>query len=134
MLIAVFAQLFVQLAQSAKAVAKPNKGDSMAKSPTKKPSEELESDVSLLERLLDADNEENIFLFNEDGDEIELEQIAVVNLKNEIYAIMRPITAAEDEAVVFKIEADDEESIAVVEDEKLADEILEMYHKQAGII
>lgn len=107
----------------------------MSKKPTNKTAQpdEIETDISLLERLLDSNNDENIFLFNENGDEIELEQIAVINRKGEIFAIMRPITAAEDEAVVFKIETADEESITVVEDEKLADEILDMYHKQAGI-
>ena len=87
-------------------------------------------DETLLKQLLDADNDENIFLFDENGMEIELEQIATITHDGEIYAIMRPLTAAEDEAVVFLIDPTDEESVKVVEDESLAEKILDIYHSQ----
>jgi len=87
-------------------------------------------DETLLKQLLDADNDENIFLFDENGMEIELEQIATITHDGEIYAIMRPLTAAEDEAVVFLIDPTDEESVKVVEDESLAEKILDIYHQQ----
>ena len=103
------------------------------KNKTKDDSADIGVDVSLLQRLLDEKNDENIILFDEDGNEIELEQIAVVTYEKVLYAILRPVTAAEDEAVVFKIDADDEESITIVDDEELADKVLDIYHKQCGL-
>lgn len=91
----------------------------------------MQPDVSLLTRLLDADNDENIFLFDESGNEIELEQIATITHEGAIYAILRPLTAEEDEVVVFKIDPKDEESVNIVEDEALAEKILDIYHKQS---
>jgi len=91
------------------------------------------ADLTLLARLLDEDNDENVFLFDEDGNEVELEQIATIVHDGQIYAIMRPLDAAEDEAVVFLIDQKDEESINVVEDEKLAEKVLELYHEKAGV-
>ena len=93
--------------------------------------EEILPDVSLLNRLLDADNDENIFLFDEQGNETELEQIATITHEGAIYAILRPLTAEEDEAVVFKIDPEDEESVNIVEDEVLAEKILDIYHQQS---
>ena len=95
--------------------------------------EEETKDATLLARLLDDKNDENIFLFNEDGDEIEFEQIATLYYENNIYAIMHPLDAEEDEAVVFMLDPKDEESITVVEDDELAEKILEFYHEQAGV-
>ena len=92
--------------------------------------EVLEPDLTLLSRLMDADNEENIFLFDEEGNEIELEQIAIITYEKNVYAILRPLTAAEDEVVIFKIDPTDEESLNVVEDEVLAEKILDIYHTE----
>jgi len=91
------------------------------------------ADLTLLARLLDESNDENVFLFDESGNEIELEQIATILHENQVYAIMRPLDAEEDEAVVFLIDPKDEESINVVEDESLAEKILEIYHTKAGV-
>ena len=96
---------------------------------TKPEAEEVTADVSLLARLLDETDDENIFLFDGKGDEIELEQIAVISHEKNLYTILRPLTAAEDEAVVFRVDPTDEESITVVDDEVLAEKILEIYHK-----
>jgi len=91
------------------------------------------ADLSLLARLLDEDNDENVFLFDENGNEVELEQIATILHEGQIYAIMRPLDAEEDEAIVFLIDPKDEESISVVESEELAEKILELYHQKAGV-
>jgi len=84
-----------------------------------------ETDVSILEKLFDGDNDDNLFLFDEDGNEIEFEQIAAINHEDQVYAILHPMDAPEDEVVVFRIDPTDEESIIMVEDEKLANEILQ---------
>ena len=91
----------------------------------------MERDTSLLSRLMDADNDENIFLFDESGAEIELEQIATITHEGAIFAILRPLSAEEDEAVVFRIDPDDEESVNIVDDETEAEKILEIYHSQS---
>jgi uncharacterized protein YrzB (UPF0473 family) len=91
------------------------------------------ADLTLLARLLDEENDENVFLFDENGNEVELEQIATILHENQIYAIMRPLDADEDEAVVFLLDPTDEESINVVEDDELAEKILEIYHQKAGV-
>jgi len=83
-----------------------------------------ETDVSILEKLFDGDNDDNLFLFDEDGNEIEFEQIAAINHEDNVYAVLHPLDAPEDEAVVFRIDPTDEESVIMVEDEKLANEIL----------
>ena len=95
--------------------------------------DENTADLSLLSRLLDEENDENIFLFDESGKEVELEQIATILYEENIYAIMHPLDAEEDEAVVFLIDQTDEESIRVVEDESLAEKILDLYHEKAGV-
>lgn len=91
----------------------------------------MDEGVSLYNQLTDENNDDNVFLFDEAGKEIELEQIATVVLDKQVYAILRPLDAAEDEAVVFWLDPTDEESIEVVEDDNLAERVLEAYHKMA---
>ena len=103
------------------------------KNDSNKSTDETSADLTLLARLLDEDNDENIFLFDENGNEVELEQIATILHEAQVYSIMRPLDAEEDEAVVFLLDPTDEESINVVEDDKLAEKILEIYHEKAGV-
>jgi len=90
-------------------------------------------DVTLLTQLTDENNDENVFLFSEEGHEIELEQIATISHNKNVYAILRPVNANDDEVVVFQLDPKDEESIVFVEDEKLAQQVLDIYHKEAGV-
>ena len=85
-----------------------------------------ETDVTIMEKLFDGENDEHIFLFDADGKEIELEQVAAINHKNEVYAILHPVDAPEEEVLVFHINTEDEESVTMVEDENLAAEILKI--------
>ena len=100
------------------------------KAPEKKERENIPSvvtdEVSLLERLFDDDNDENIILFDEDGKEIELEQIATVTHEGEIYAVLHVVGDPEDEAVVFHVNPDDEEAINMVQDEALGNKVLQL--------
>ena len=84
----------------------------------------MSADVKLLEKLFDGENYENVFLFDEDGNEIEFEQVAAINHNNEVYAVLHPMDAPEEEVLVFRIDPTDEESVVMVEDEKLANEVL----------
>jgi len=92
----------------------------------------MAEDLSLLKQLLDEDNNDNIFLFDEDGEHVEMEQIAVIPHGDELFALLRPLDADEDAAAVFKIDPEDEESLEAVEDEELAMTILNLYNNQVG--
>ena len=87
-------------------------------------------DMTLLECLLDEDNEENIVLYTDDGSEIEMEQIAVIPHDAKLYAILRPLDADEDAAAVFLVDHEDEESLISIEDEVLASKILDIYNSE----
>ena len=93
---------------------------------------DFEADVTLLQRLLDDENDENIVLFDESCEEIEMEQIAVIPYNKQVYAILRPLDADEDSAAVFRVDTEDEESITAVDDEKLASKILDIYNSQVA--
>ena len=85
-----------------------------------------------LEMILDEDCDENILLFDEDGESTEFEQIAVIPLDGQLYCILRPVDLPdldEDEAFVFAINEDDEEgSVDLVEDEDIIDEVFQLYY------
>jgi len=85
-----------------------------------------EDDVSLLERLFDDENDDNLVLFDGDGNEIELEQIAAVTHEGQVYAVLHVVGDPDEEVLVFHINPDDEESVAMVDDEKLGNKILEI--------
>ena len=93
----------------------------------------------LLDILLDAENREPIVLTSEDGKSMTFEQVAVIpkTVKGErrLYAILKPADkihgVAEDEAIVFLVDTDDEGySVLKVEtDEKIAAASFEEYYK-----
>lgn len=63
---------------------------------------------TVIDILLDENNDDNIILYDESDQENEFEQVAVVPLNGKIYAILKPVNCleevGEDEAVVFCIE------------------------------
>ena len=90
--------------------------------------------LSPIDMLLDENNNDNIKLYNEENEEIEFEQIALVPIENKTYAILRPVVEmegiAEDEALVFVIdEIDDEDCLVIVEDDNIVDKVFEEYYK-----
>ena len=90
--------------------------------------------LSPIDMLLDENNTDNIKLYNEDNQEVEFEQIALVPIDNKTYAILRPVIEmeelAEDEALVFVIdEIDDEDCLVIVEDDAVIDAVFEEYYK-----
>lgn len=92
----------------------------------------MEAELSLVEMLLDPDNEEPIACYSESGQKVLFDQIAVVPYKDELYAILKPITklegVSEDEAFVFKVNVD-EDTIDILYDFDLCDKIFEVYYK-----
>lgn len=90
--------------------------------------------LSPIDMLLDENNTENIKLYNEENQEVEFEQIALVPIENKTYAILKPVQEmegiADDEALVFVIEEiDDEDCLVIVEDDKVVDAVFEEYYK-----
>ncbi|MBO5373983.1 MAG: DUF1292 domain-containing protein [Clostridia bacterium] len=103
-------------------------------------------EMSLVSKLLDEDNVDNIFLYDENDNEVEFEQIAIIpytmkdengqSLETRLYCILKPVDevegVGEDEAIVFRIyeEAiDGEDGIEVEEDIEIAEIIFEEYYK-----
>lgn len=93
----------------------------------------MSQEKSIFDILTDEEDSGNIVLEDEDGNEVEFEQIATIPLDEELYCILRPLNVpemAEDEAVVFLLEGDDEtEMLSVVEDEDTAARVFDEYYK-----
>jgi hypothetical protein len=90
--------------------------------------------LSPIDMLLDEKNVENLKLYNEENQEVEFEQIALVPLEEKTYAILKPAETmegiGEDEALVFVIdEIDDEDCLVIVEDDNIIDKVFEEYYK-----
>ena len=90
--------------------------------------------MSPIDMLLDENNTENIKLYNEENQEVEFEQIALVPMDNKTYAILKPANPmegiADDEALVFVIdEIDDEDCLVIVEDDAINEKVFEEYYK-----
>ncbi len=100
-----------------------------------KEEKELEKEANAVDALFDPNNNDNVVLYNEKDEPIEFEQIAIIPLANSVYVILRPVEkvegVADDEAFVFEIIEDEEEgdTIHLVEDEKLIDEVFAEYNK-----
>ncbi len=88
-----------------------------------------------IERLLDENDLGTIVLFDENDKEVEFEQIAIIPYENEVYAILKPVEkmegVADDEAIVFLLDADEEsdEVLSVVEDDAIIDAVFDAYYK-----
>ena len=86
-----------------------------------------------IDALFDEDNNDAIILFNEKGEEIAFEQIAIIPLEK-TYAILKPIQPmeglGENEGLVFSIEVNEEtneEYLALVVDEAIIDKVFDVY-------
>ena len=86
-----------------------------------------------IDALYDEDNNDVIILFNEKGEEIAFEQIALIPLKENTYVILKPVQQLEglgkDEGLVFEIKENEngEEALVLVLDEKIIDDVFEIY-------
>ena len=97
---------------------------------------ENEEEISIVDILLDENNTDNLVLFNEQGEEKEFEQIAVIPYEGKVYVILRPVDSAEladDEACVFALEPDgDDFSLELVIEDDLIDAVFDVYNKAAA--
>jgi len=92
--------------------------------------ENKSADVQILQQLLSVDNDQNIVLFDEEGNTVELEQIAIVTHDEKLFAILRHLEDEEDEVLVYRIDTQDEEVLTQIEDEALALEVIETYNSE----
>ena len=98
-------------------------------------------DVSPIDMLFDENNKDNIVLYDDQDNEVEFEQIALIPVDEVVYAILRPLDKEnplpEDEAVVFSIqEIDDEEVLIPEENDAVVDKVFEKYYellKEQGV-
>ncbi len=97
---------------------------------------------SLINILLDPENEENITLYNDEDEPVEFEQVATIphKVNDEIllYAILKPVTPPEgmDEmsVMVFRVDlSDDEEEddavLVVEEDDDIAEAVFAEFER-----
>lgn len=90
---------------------------------------------SILDVLLDENNNEPIVLYDENDKPIKFDQVAIIPMDEDLYAILKPIepmeNVADDEAIVFVIK-EDKDGDPVVEletDEAKAMQVFEEYYK-----
>ena len=85
-----------------------------------------------IEKLFDPENQDPIVMVDEEGNEVEFEQIAILPYEGSIYALLMPLTplegVGEDEAIVFVIEEQDgEANLAIVDDLDVIDGVFALY-------
>lgn len=86
-----------------------------------------------IEKILDENNDDNIILYNEEGEAIEFEQIALIPLGGDQFVLLHPVLDMEgvgdDEALVFAIEeVDGEDALVIVDDDDVVDAVFEEYY------
>ena len=94
-----------------------------------------EKELSPIDKLFDDNNTDPIVLYNEKGEEVSFEQIALIPLEERIFAILKPIEktegVGEDEALVFEIlegeTEEDEEYLSLVSDMEVVDNVFKVY-------
>ncbi len=93
----------------------------------------METFKNPIDCLYDEENNDIIVLFNEKGEMVDFEQIALIPLKEKCYAILKPIQpmegVGEDEGLVFSIEAnkDGQEFLELVVDGAIIDKVFKVY-------
>ena len=91
--------------------------------------------MSEIDKLFDPENTEPLYLYNQEGEEVAFEQIAVIPYEGETYCILQPIEGMEDvpedAGLVFLITTDSEgeEILDIVDDDDKVDAIFDEYEK-----
>lgn len=90
---------------------------------------------SVFEKLFDPEDASNIVLYDENEKPVEFEQIAIIPIKEEVYAVLRPVEKMEgldeDQAIVFLLDEtnEGEEILNVVDDDETIDLVFDEYEK-----
>ncbi len=89
-------------------------------------------EIDLIDILLDENNNDNIILYNENGEETEFMQVAIIPIDEKLYVILKPANPieglGEDEGLVFTINEDAEEPfLELVVDFEIIDKVFDIY-------
>jgi len=93
------------------------------------------NEKSILERLYDDNDNSSIILYDEDGNEVSFDQVAVIPYDGELYAILKPTTkmegVSEDEAFVFEFRELDNGNIDIApcENDDISELVFQEYYK-----
>ncbi|MDR0831582.1 MAG: DUF1292 domain-containing protein [Bacillales bacterium] len=91
----------------------------------------MKEEINTIEQILDDENNDNIFLYNENGERFELEQLAVIPFNDKLYVILHPVTPLEDlgenDVLIFEID-EDEDELKIVTDMDLIEIIMEDFN------
>lgn len=85
-----------------------------------------------IEKLLDENDNSNLVFYNDNKEKIEFEQVALINIDNENYAILHPVNLGyqDDEVIAYSIKIDNlNYELLEVEDDDLLDKIYNEYQK-----
>lgn len=89
--------------------------------------------MSAIDKLFDENNNDNIILYNEKGEATEFEQVALIPIDEQIYAILSLANPTDeigaDEGIVFRVEEaeDGNNSLKLVTDDETVDKVFEIY-------
>ena len=82
----------------------------------------------LIDKLLDMEDESNIVLFNEKGEELAFEKICLAPLDDKLYVILRSVQhlegVGEDEGLVFEVV---NENLVLINDFEIINKIFDIY-------
>lgn len=91
--------------------------------------------MNAIDAIFDENNTENIVLYNADDEAVEFEQIAIVPIGENDYAILKPVEPLEgmsdDEAMVFELQENEEgeRQLVMVQEEDVIDKVFDIYEK-----
>lgn len=93
-----------------------------------------EKKVNGIDALFDENNTDNIVLYNEREEQVEFEQVAVIPINENVYAILKPVQkidgVADDEAFVFEVVSEDEEeTLRLIDEDAIIDKVFAEYDK-----
>jgi len=92
-------------------------------------------DVEIIEKLMNSGNIEEFEMFDEEGNAIAMQQIGIVEYNGKKYAILRDSDGEEIdeddeiEVTVYEIDATDEDTLTQVDNEELAEAVLEKFEE-----
>jgi len=90
---------------------------------------------SIIDILLNENNDTPVVLYDEKDKPVKFDQVAVIPLDDNLYAILKPIdkmpNVADDEAIVFSVLEDEDgiSSLEVETNESVAMRVFEEYYK-----
>ena len=93
------------------------------------------AELSAIDKIFDENNNDNVILYNSKDEPVEFEQICIVPRKQRFYCILKPVVkmegVGEDEGLVFVVNTNEqgEEILNIVTDEKIIDEVFDVYFK-----